>query len=135
MTGKTKGRKTHLIKQIREVIYDLGRPVTLQEILDNCTHIKQKPTKQRLSNVLRKKEFVVTSHYKSSTAVKVCRVDNSRYDCNLYWVADTENIASIPKCVVCGINIKTTRMQSQKCSDCYKLTKKGERRNGDKKGA
>ena len=96
MAGKRKGRKTHLVKQIREVIYDLGKPVTLQEILDNCSHLSRKPTKQRLSNVLRKKEFVVTSHYKSSTATKVCRVDNSRYDCNLYWVTDTENIASIP---------------------------------------
>ena len=135
MGGKKKGRKSHLIKQIREVIYDLGRPVTLQEILDNCSHLSRKPTKQRLSNILRKKEFIVTSHYKSSTAAKVSRVDNSRYDCNLYWVTDTENIASIPKCVICFINIKMTRIESQKCSDCYKLTKKGERRNGNQKGA
>jgi len=130
MTGKTKGKQSHLIKQIREVIYDLGKPVTLQEILDSCTHLNRKPTPRQLSNILRKKEFVVTSHYKSSTAAKISRGDNSRYKCNLYWVADTESITAIPKCTVCGINIKMQRKGALRCSDCYKLMKGGERRNG-----
>ena len=140
MVGKKKGRKSHLIKQIREVIYDLGQPVSLREILDSCTHLNQKPTPQRLSNVLRKKEFVVTAHYKSIDAPKIERlrcddyrtkVNTGSYKCNLYWVADTEGIASIPKCTVCGINIKMQRKGAKRCSDCYKLMKGRERRNGD----
>jgi len=142
MAGKKKGRKTHLIKQIREVIYDLGRPVTLHEILDHCTHLKHKPTSQRLTNILRKKEFVVTSHYTSRDATKVERLrsdwfdmelNRGSYKCNLYWVADTEGITAIPKCTVCGINIKMQRKGALRCSDCYKLMKGGERRNGNQK--
>ncbi len=131
MAGRSKGKQANLIKQIREVIYDLGKPVTLREILENCTHLSKTPTRQRLSNVLRKKDFGVTSHYKSSTAVKLSRADNSRYECSLYWVADTEGIAQIPKCTVCGVSIKVQRKGAKKCSDCYKLMKGGERRNGN----
>tara|TARA_R100000458_G_C8009525_1_gene74223 strand:- start:98 stop:493 length:396 start_codon:yes stop_codon:yes gene_type:complete len=130
MAGRSKGKQAHLIKQIREVIYDLGKPVTLREILENCTHLSKTLTQQRLSNILRKKDFVVISHFKSSTAAKISRADNSHYKCNLYWLADTEGIASIPKCTVCGVNIKMQRKGALRCSDCYKLMKEGERRNG-----
>ena len=124
-----KGKRRILIRQIRESIYDIGRPATAQEILDNSSHLQRMPTVLELVNVLRvHKEFITTSHHTSKGATKVGRRGDghANYSCNLYWVADTNNIAPLRKCRTCGCNIAKKR-DANTCSTCYMKTKRKER--------
>lgn len=122
-----KGKRKHLIRQIRESLYDIGRPATVQEILDNSSHLQRMPTVLELANVLRvHKEFIITSHHTSKSATKIDRNGDGNYSCNLYWVADTNNIAPLRKCRTCGCNIAKKR-DANTCSSCYMKIKRKER--------
>ena len=118
-----KGRRNMLIRQIREAIYDIGRPATAHEILDHCTHMRNVPTMNQLCGMMRRRgEFIITD------SVRVGRTrSDSFYGAHLYWVADTQNIASIRKCKVCGDNMPRQSNESQTCTECYKQMKKKER--------
>ena len=49
-----KGRRTKLIKQLQEIIYDIGEPATAGEILSKCNHLRYAPTMNQLCMMLRR---------------------------------------------------------------------------------
>ena len=119
-----KGRRTKLIKQLREVIYDIGEPATAAEILSRCTHLRYAPTMNQLCMMLRRhSEFTIVGSAKSKTAT-------GTYNAHLYWLDDdTNEILKLLKCSICGDTVpKRCSNNLQKCSECYKKMKRKERR-------
>ena len=116
-----KGRRNMLIRQIREVIYDIGRPATAREILDNCAHMKNAPTMNQLCGMMRRRsEFIITDNIRTPTMTGM-------YGAHLYWVANTDGISEILKCKKCGESILKLSNGSRVCSECYKHLKRKER--------
>lgn len=123
-----KGRRTKLIKQLQEIIYDIGEPATAGEILSKCNHLRYAPTMNQLCMMLRRhSEFTIVGSTKSKTAT-------GTYDAHLYWLdEDTGEVSKLLKCTICGDPVpKRCSNDSQKCSECYKKMKRKERRaNGE----
>ena len=121
-----KGRRTKLIKQLQEVIYDIGKPATAAEISSKCTHLRYAPTMNQLCMMLRRhSEFTIVGHTMSKTKSGL-----GTYKANLYWLhEDTDGISELLKCTIWGDSIpKRHTREKQMCSECYKKHKKEERR-------
>jgi hypothetical protein len=119
-----KGRRSKLIKQLQEVIYDIGSPATAAEILSKCAHLRYAPTMNQLCMMLRRhSEFTIVGTTRSKTAT-------GTYDAHLYWLHDdTDKISKLLKCRICEEAIpKRHTHEAQMCAECYKNQKRKERR-------
>jgi len=118
-----KGRRKKLIKQLQEVIYDIGKPATAGEILSNCFHLRNAPTMNQLCMMLRRhSEFTIVGTIKRATTT-------GDYSAKLYWLSNTDEISKLLKCSICKETMpKRCTNSMQKCSICYKEFQKQERR-------
>lgn len=118
-----KGRRTKLIKQLQEIIYDIGRPASAAEILSACAHLRYAPTMNQLCMMLRRhKEFTIIGTAKRETVT-------GKYDAKLYWLSNVDEISKLLKCMICGDSVpKRHTKEAQMCSECYKKMKRKERR-------
>jgi len=123
-----KGRRTKLIKQLQEIIYDIGKPASAAEILSGCAHLRYAPTMNQLCMMLRRhREFTIIGTAKRKTVT-------GNYDAKLYWLSNTDEISKLLKCTICERPMaKRHTHEAQMCSECYKAHKRKERRPEPKK--
>ena len=134
-------RRKEMILMIRNIMYDIGRPCTAQEIKAKTDLRRNSPTMNQLSNILTKyPDFKILDSRARMGRITERKVSGT-YTTNLYDLTSTEGLEKALYCDFCNEEIISKKKQARikldgqfkiECSTCYAKRKRRERRaNGE----